>query len=126
MMLLKGGVSMKEHIKINGQLRKTNKKWAHLSQRHSECISNWLRKEYTKFVQVNHRKPKTYENDEILSEVMNRIEECQIWIYYKEVKKYYLSKIGKWFWKIENEWELQPSKDKEEEVNNTELIRCCL
>lgn len=50
-----GGVSMKNHIKVNGQIRQTHKKWSHLRQQQKERISNWLRKEYTKFVQLNHR-----------------------------------------------------------------------
>lgn len=46
---------MKHHIKVNGQIRQTNKKWSHLRQQQKERISNWLRREYTKFVQLNHR-----------------------------------------------------------------------
>ncbi|MGH1145839.1 transposase [Bacillus pseudomycoides] len=105
---------MKNHIKVNGQIRQTNKKWSHLRQQQKERISNWLRREYTKFVQLNHRRPKKYEHDEIISEVMDRIEEREIWIPYREVKRYYLSKIGKWFRKIESEWESQiPNNEKQ-------------
>mgnify|MGYP001080792503 CR=1 FL=1 len=105
---------MKNHIKVNGQLRQTNKKWTHLSQRQRERISNWLRIEYTKFVQVNRKRPKKYEHDEILREVMDQIEEHKIWIPYGEVKKYYLSKVSKWFRKIENEWEVQGYHNEDE------------
>ncbi|PED08327.1 transposase [Bacillus pseudomycoides] len=100
---------MKNHVRVNGQIRQTNKKWSHLRQQQKECISNWLGREYTKFVQVHYRRPEKYEHDEILGEVMDRIEEREIWIPYGEVKRYYLSKIGKWFRKIEKEWEAQTS-----------------
>ncbi|PEI31152.1 transposase, partial [Bacillus wiedmannii] len=33
-----------------------------------------------------------------------------------EVKRYYLSKIGKWFRKIESEWEAQISNSEEQQV----------
>ncbi|TKH57088.1 transposase, partial [Bacillus cereus] len=45
--------------------------------------------------------------------VMNQIQEREIWIPNGEVKRYYLSKIGKWFRKIEGEWEIQ--------INNKEM-----
>ncbi|MGG3523853.1 transposase [Bacillus pseudomycoides] len=105
---------MKNHIKVNGQIRQTNKKWSHLRQQQREHISNWLRWEYTKFVQVNHRRLKKYEHDEILSEVMDRIEEREIWIPYGEVKRYYLSKIGKWLQKTESERETQTPSNEEQ------------
>ncbi|EEM13271.1 hypothetical protein bpmyx0001_59410 [Bacillus pseudomycoides DSM 12442] len=45
---------------------------------------------------------------------MDRIEEREIWIPYGEVKRYYLSKIGKWFRKIKSEWESQiPNNEKQ-------------
>ncbi|HEK9104086.1 TPA: hypothetical protein SUB30_005666 [Bacillus pseudomycoides] len=52
----------------------------------------------------------------ILSEVMDRIEECEIWIPYGEVKRYYLSKNGKWFRKIEKEWDEQTSNNQEQKT----------
>ncbi|PGE89937.1 transposase [Bacillus pseudomycoides] len=107
---------MKNHIRVNEQIRQTNKKWSHLRQQQKERISNWLRREYTKFVQVHHRRPKKYEHDEILGEVMDRIEEREIWIPYGEVKRYYLSKIGKWFRKIESEWEAQTSNNEDQKT----------
>jgi hypothetical protein len=47
--------------------------------------------------------------------VMNQIQEREIWIPYGEVKRYNLSKIGKWFRKIESEWESQiPNSEKKQ------------
>lgn len=73
---------MKNHIKVNGKILQTNKKWSHLRQKQKERISNWLRREYTKFVQSHHRRPKKYEHDDILLAVMDQIHEREIWIPY--------------------------------------------
>ncbi|PFE87597.1 transposase, partial [Bacillus thuringiensis] len=43
---------MKNHIKVNGKILQTNKKWSHLKQR--QHISNWLRREYTQFVKTHY------------------------------------------------------------------------
>lgn len=95
---------MKNHIKINGKVLQTNKRWSHLRQRQKEGIADWLRSEYISFVQMHQRRPEKNEHDEIINVVMNKIHEREIWIPYKEVEKYYKSKIGKWYRKIEKEW----------------------
>ncbi|WP_306506620.1 hypothetical protein [Bacillus toyonensis] len=59
---------------------------------------------------------KKYEHDEILHKLMNQIQEREIWISNGEVKRYYLSKIGKWFRKIESEWESQISNIEKQHV----------
>ncbi|PGX90168.1 transposase [Bacillus cereus] len=94
---------MKYHIKVNGHIRQINKKWLHLRQKQRERISNWLRREFHIFVQFYHRRPKKYEHDEILLTVMDKIHEQDIWIPYGEVERYYKSKIGKWYRKIESD-----------------------
>ncbi|OPD49281.1 hypothetical protein BVF97_19820 [Bacillus thuringiensis] len=66
--------------------------------------------------ETHYRKPKKYEHDEILHEVMNQIQEREIWIPNGEVKRYYLSKIGKWFRKIESEWESNISNSEKQQV----------
>ncbi|PEE26258.1 transposase, partial [Bacillus toyonensis] len=66
---------MKNHIKVNGKILQTNKKWSHLKQRQRQHISNWLRREYTQFVTTHYRKPRKYEHNEILHEVINQIQE---------------------------------------------------
>lgn len=43
---------------------------------------------------INLGKLYANEHDEILVEIMDRIEEREVWIPYGEVKRYYLSKIG--------------------------------
>ncbi|WOA66580.1 hypothetical protein RVY75_28565 (plasmid) [Bacillus mycoides] len=41
---------MKNHKKVNGKILQTNKKWSPLKRKQKEHISNWLRREYTQFV----------------------------------------------------------------------------
>ncbi|MBT2580037.1 hypothetical protein J7E43_22100, partial [Bacillus sp. ISL-8] len=51
---------MKNHIKVNGKLLQTNKKWSHLRQKQKEYISDWLHREYIQFIRTHHRKPRKY------------------------------------------------------------------
>ncbi|TKI81456.1 transposase, partial [Bacillus mycoides] len=44
---------MKNHIKVNGKILQTNKKWPHLKQKQREHISKLLRREYTQFVKTH-------------------------------------------------------------------------
>ncbi|GMR66336.1 transposase [Bacillus cereus] len=107
---------MKNHTMVNGKLLQTYKKWSNLRQKQKDHISNWLCRDYIQFVRTHHRKPRKNEHDEIFHEVMNQIQEQEIWIPYGEVKKYYVSKIGKWFRKIEGEWEIQIDNNERQQV----------
>lgn len=100
---MRKGVAMKNHIKVNGQIRQLNKKWSHLRQQQRERISNWLRREFFVFVKIHHRKPKKYEHDEIILAVMDKIHDQDIWIPYGEVERYYKSKVGNWYRKMERD-----------------------
>ncbi|WP_144489358.1 transposase [Bacillus thuringiensis] len=91
---------MKNHIKVNGKILQTNKKWSHLKQKQRECISNWLREEHHKFVQVHDRSPKKQEHEDIVDAVIDKIVEAEIWIPHWEVKGYYMRKHAKWYRKI--------------------------
>lgn len=102
---------MKNHMKVNGKILQTNKKWSHLRQKQKERISYWLRTEHHVFVQKHHRSPKKHEHDVILSVVMDKINEFDMWIPYGEVEKYYKRKHSKWYRKIANEWNLNSDKE---------------
>ncbi len=41
---------MKNHIRINGQLLQTNKKWSHLKEKQKTWIMETARREYDRFV----------------------------------------------------------------------------
>ncbi|OUB36088.1 transposase [Bacillus thuringiensis serovar yunnanensis] len=103
---------MKNHEHINGQILQTNKKWSHLKQNQQNRITEWLQAEYQWFIEVHLRKPKKKEEEYILDTVTEQIRELNIWIPYQEVKTYFTNKKGKWYRKLENEFE---SRRKEEE-----------
>ncbi|MBU4642330.1 transposase [Bacillus toyonensis] len=104
---------MKNHVLENGRILQTNKKWSHLKQKQKNLIVGWLQEEYRCFIEVYLRKPKRYEEEYMLDSVMERIQAQGIWIPYIEVKTYFTSKKGKWYRKLENEFE---NKRKEEKL----------
>lgn len=86
---------MKNHIKVNGKLLQTNRRFSQLKQSQKEWIATELYKLYhdkmkerrtTRKLPGNHR-------DEVISSLYKKIEEREIWIPYHEVEKYTFSKI---------------------------------
>src|SRR5690625_3113370 len=86
---------MKNHIKVNGKLLQTNKRFSQLKQSQKEWIATELFKLYhdkmkerrtTRKLPANHR-------DEVISSLYKKIEEREIWILYHELEKYTFSKI---------------------------------
>src|SRR5699024_12663211 len=86
---------MKNHIKVNGKLLQTNKRFSQLKQSQKEWIATELYKLYhdkmkerctTRKLPGNHR-------DEVISSLYKKFEEREIWILYHEVEKYKFSKI---------------------------------
>ncbi len=63
------------------------------------------REEYRIFIILYLRKPKRYEEEYIVDTVMELIHARGIWIRYGEVKMYFVRKKGKWYRKLENEFE---------------------
>ncbi|MGW5982742.1 transposase [Bacillus mycoides] len=92
---------MKNHIRSsNGQLLQTKKKWSHLKQKQRETISNWLREAYTEKLKAHNRRLKPKEHEDVLSQVLFKIREREIWIPEYEVEKYYKGKINRWYNKL--------------------------
>ncbi|OUB36682.1 transposase [Bacillus thuringiensis serovar yunnanensis] len=102
---------MKNHIQVDGQILQTNKKWPQLKQIQKDLIAGWLQSEYRLFIERFLRKPKSHEEDYILEAVMEQIHERGIWISYQEVKIYYSKKKGKWYRKLETEFENNRKKE---------------
>lgn len=89
-------MSRKNHIKIDGMLIRTDKQFRHLKNSQKEKISNWLYDEYKNAYDKIGKPPDSRRNEEIVSAVYEKIEECGIWIPYYEVEKYYCSKKNKY------------------------------
>ena len=85
---------MKNHEWVDGQLLQTNKKYSHLKQAQKDKIHRWMYYAYKQFFLDHNRFPGQKDTDEILSFVMERIDEAGIWIPYGEVAKHYLEKMS--------------------------------
>lgn len=89
---------MKNHTRNSkGQLLQTNKKWSHLKQKQRETLSNWLREAYIVKIKIHNRRLKLREHEGVLSKVLFKIREHEIWIPEYEVEKCYKGKINKWY-----------------------------
>lgn len=100
---------MRHHVIENNPTLQPNTKW---SRDQKKLIIKWLQEEYRRFINLYLRKPKHYEEEYILDSVMERVHTCDVWIPYEEVKTYFLYEKGKWYRKLENEFE---DRRKEEE-----------
>jgi hypothetical protein len=88
---------MKNHIKVNGKLLQTNKRFSQLKNSQKEWTATELYKLYhekmkerrtTRKLPPNHR-------DTVISSLYEQIQNREIWIPYGEVKKYAFSKTTK-------------------------------
>lgn len=88
-------MDMKNHIKINGKLLQTNKRFSQLKQTQKEWIATELYKLYHDKMKERRttRKLPAHHRDEVISSLYKKIEEREIWIPYREVEKYAFSKI---------------------------------
>lgn len=85
---------MKNHEWVDDQLLQTNKKYSHLKQAQKDKIHRWMYYAYKQFFLDHNRFPGQKDTDEILSFVMERIDEAGIWIPYGEVAKHYREKMS--------------------------------
>lgn len=85
---------MKNHEWVDGQLLQTNKKYSHLKQAQKDKIHRWMYYAYKQFFLDHNRFPGQKDTDEVLSFVMERIDEAGIWIPYGEVTKHYREKMS--------------------------------
>lgn len=88
---------MKNHIKVNGKLLQTNKRFSQLKNNQKEWIGTELYKIYhSKMKEIRTtRKLSPNLRDTVISYLYEQIQNRQIWIPYGEVKKYAFSKTTK-------------------------------
>lgn len=82
---------MKNHEWVDRKLLQTNKKYSHLKQKQKEKIYQWMYEAYRRKYQELGSFPDTRDDDDILFQVMDKIEKAEIWIPYGEVGKHYHS-----------------------------------
>ncbi|WNF38338.1 hypothetical protein RJD24_07910 [Bacillaceae bacterium IKA-2] len=88
---------MKNHIKVNGKIIQTNKRFSQLKNSQKEWIAAELYKLYHKKMieRRTTRKLPSNQHDIVTSSLYAQIQNRDIWIPYGEVKKYILSKTSK-------------------------------
>ncbi|MCT1903517.1 hypothetical protein [Oceanobacillus sojae] len=88
---------MKNHIKVNGKLLQTNKRFSQLKQSQKAWISTELYKLYHDKMKLRRtiRKLPPNQREEVISSLYGKIVDKEIWIPYHEVEKYTFSKISK-------------------------------
>ena len=87
---------MKNHVRINGQLYQTNKKWSSLKEKQKTWIMETARKEYDRFVHERGKLPVHGSRQQLIELVYERICDKGIWIPYGEVKRVLDSRIVHW------------------------------
>ncbi len=75
----------KNHIKVNGQILQTNKKYSALKNSQKQKIASWMREEIRSFYDRTGKYPYKGYNSQIVEAVYAKIQEAQIWIPYGEV-----------------------------------------
>lgn len=86
---------MKNHIIVDNNLVKTNKKWSDLKEKQKEMIYSLFKENHIEFYNIEKRIPNKLEKEQILDNVYEVITEKNIWIPFYEVKRFYISKINK-------------------------------
>lgn len=88
---------MKNHIKVNGKLLQTNKRFSQLKNSQKDWITTELYKLYHNKMKERRttRKLPPEQRDIVISSLYDQIGNREIWIPYGEVKKYVFSKITK-------------------------------
>ena len=87
---------MKNHIRVNGQLLQTNKKWSHLKEKQKNWIMGTARREYDRFVRERGKLPVHGSKQQLNERIYAQIEAKGIWIPYGEVKGVLDSRIAHW------------------------------
>jgi hypothetical protein len=71
---------MKNHIKVDGKLLQTNKKWSQLRGSQQNWIHEQIKAEHVKYVEQNNRLPMKKKKADVLDAVWERILVREIWI----------------------------------------------
>jgi 8-oxo-dGTP diphosphatase len=85
-------MSGKNHIRINGKLRQTDKRFSQLKGSQKEKINEWLYGEYRKTYDRVGKPPDARHNAVIVGAAYDKIEEAEIWIPFGEVQRYFYSR----------------------------------
>ena len=87
---------MKNHMRINGQLLQTNKKWSHLKEKQKTWIMETAWQEYDRFARERGKLPVHGSKQQLIERIYEVIEEKGVWIPYGEVKRVLDARIAHW------------------------------
>lgn len=91
---------MKNHVKVNGRLLQTNKKFSDLKMKQKEKISEMLYEEF-KEQKVSGK----LDIQSVVNAVYEKIREAEIWIPECELRKYFSAHLHKYNKRFEKESE---------------------
>ena len=70
----------KNHVKVNGTLLQTNKKWSQLKQKQRDWIYEVTRAEHEKFIEEQDRLPMKTGKKKLIETIKAKIDERGIWL----------------------------------------------
>lgn len=82
---------MKNHVVVNGKLLQTNKKFSDLKQSQQDDIRSWIRNAYGQVRDSDFAGNPREIKEEVVSRVMEKIREQDIWIPEHEIRRKYES-----------------------------------
>lgn len=88
---------MKNHIKVDGKLLQTNKTFSMLKKRQKDKIADWMYEAYKENYNKNNC------NELVVSEVILKIKEAEIWIPECEIYEYYYKKKNRLINRLQKE-----------------------
>jgi len=77
----------KNHIKVNGTLLQTNKKWSQLKQKQRDWIYEITCEEHKRFIEENKRLPMKAGKKKLIAIIETKIDERNIWLPSHELEK---------------------------------------
>jgi len=86
---------MKNHIRVDGKLLQTNKKWSALKLSQREWILELTRNEHILYVERKKRLPLKKHKDEVIDAVYAKLDEREVWIPYHEFHSHVASYIDR-------------------------------
>lgn len=87
---------MKNHIRVDGWLLQTNKKWSHLKQTQKEWVYLVCKQEYDRFEQETGKLTIMASREVLYDCIYAVIQEREIWIPLCEVKNALNKRITRW------------------------------
>ena len=70
----------KNHVRVNGTLLQTNKKWSQLKQKQRDWIYEISRSEHKRFLEENNRLPMKDGKKKLIDVIMAKVDERGIWL----------------------------------------------